>query len=173
MNYNWFRTYDQKTGRYDQVDPISVGEHVQMASLRMKLNRIYSGRPSFAHSQFAPSSWGAGGPLELNPFAYVADNPLRWVDPTGQGVETVATVLVIGGVCLTLYCTTKAKEYCEAAYPSSGGLDNDRKRMKCVTERIKVCATFGFYLMDPIGSASSTIGEEIGKKNCKECEGEH
>lgn len=28
-------------------------------------------------------------PLELNPYAYTADNPLRWTDPTGQGVADV------------------------------------------------------------------------------------
>jgi len=25
-------------------------------------------------------------PLELNPFVYVANNPLRWIDPTGESI---------------------------------------------------------------------------------------
>lgn len=37
---------------------------------------------------FADMREGATGrPLELNPFAYAANNPLRWTDPTGMFID--------------------------------------------------------------------------------------
>jgi RHS repeat-associated protein len=63
LHYNNARYYDPKTGRSISADRKSVAEHVQrwqenMGS-RMRL------------------------PLEINPYVYVANNPIRWVDPTG------------------------------------------------------------------------------------------
>ncbi len=65
LYYNWNNYYDPKTGRWLTVDRMSVAEHVRrwQASL---------GRPGQT-------------PLEINPYAALANNPLRWIDPTGLG----------------------------------------------------------------------------------------
>jgi hypothetical protein len=109
-------------------------------------------------------------PLELNPYAYVANNPLRRTDPTGEGIGTFG--VIVGGACFTAYCAIQANNYCQAAYPSSGGPDNDRKRVKCASERLWFCVTFGMYIMDPIGEATKEVGGHIGEKlnECQECE---
>ena len=42
-----------------------------------------------AFADLRSSAMTGQSPLELNPYAYTADNPLRWTDPTGQGVADV------------------------------------------------------------------------------------
>ena len=70
LHYNWNRYYDSRIGRYITADPVSVGEHVQST-----LDNLRSGR---ANDQ---------PPLELNPYAYVANNPLKYTDPEGLACE--------------------------------------------------------------------------------------
>jgi len=70
LYYNWHRYYDPKTGRYLQPDRLSIRNHVQRAFARYR---------SGTQAGFANQP-----PLELNPFVYVANNPLRWTDPTGE-----------------------------------------------------------------------------------------
>lgn len=67
--YYWgSRYYDPKTGRSITPDRMSVAEHVQ----RWQANQSRLNRP----------------PLEINPYVYVANNPLRWTDRTGRVIET-------------------------------------------------------------------------------------
>ncbi len=67
--YNRARYYDPGTGRFVSADPVSVQEHV-----------------ASAFADLRSGAMTGQSPLELNPYAYTADNPLRWTDPTGQGV---------------------------------------------------------------------------------------
>ncbi len=88
--YYWYsRYYDPKTGRGISADRMSVAEHVQEWRTNMgKLNQP---------------------PLELNPYAYVANNPLRWTDPLGLAVQvcsrlwTPHTFLCVDGNCSGKY----------------------------------------------------------------------
>jgi RHS repeat-associated protein len=67
--YYWgSRYYDPKTGRSITPDRMSVAEHVR----RWQANQNRLNRP----------------PLEINPYVYVANNPLRWTDRTGRVIET-------------------------------------------------------------------------------------
>jgi RHS repeat-associated protein len=59
--YYWgARYYDPKTGRGIQPDGMSVAEHVQRWQANMR----------------SPTRL----PLEINPYVYVANNPLKWID---------------------------------------------------------------------------------------------
>jgi RHS repeat-associated protein len=67
--YYWgSRYYDPKTGRAISADRMSVAEHVRRWQANM-------GSPYRL-------------PLEINPYVYVANNPLRWIDRTGRVIET-------------------------------------------------------------------------------------
>jgi RHS repeat-associated protein len=164
LHYNYFRDYDPQTSKYLQPDTRSVGEHVELMFTRMSMPKLLRSIDIMVTPDVnAP-------PLELNPYAYVANDPLRWTDPTGEGIEWAVPAAIIGGTCFTMYCAKQAWNYCSAAYPALAGPENDRKRMKCAAQRLKFCVTFGMYIMDPIGQGAATTGEEIGRKTCKECE---
>lgn len=61
--YVWNRYLDPKTGRWTTADRMSIAEHVE----RWRANMGKSDQP----------------PLEGNPYVYVANNPLKWIDPEG------------------------------------------------------------------------------------------
>ncbi len=65
------RDYDPKTGRFLQRDPESPGQV-----------RIKNGKVILNHPSSPPTN-----PLDVNPYTYVGNNPLNFVDPFGeQGV---------------------------------------------------------------------------------------
>jgi RHS repeat-associated protein len=67
--YYWnSRYYDPKTGRGISPDQMSVAEHVA----RWQANLGLPNRP----------------PLEINPYVYTANNPLRWIDLGGFESES-------------------------------------------------------------------------------------
>ncbi len=61
------RYYDPKSGRWITPDRMSVAWHVERWQANM-------GKPTRI-------------PLEANPYVYVANNPLRWVDRTGRFLD--------------------------------------------------------------------------------------
>jgi len=176
LSYNWNRYYDPGTGRYDSVDPVSVGTHAEafMASLNSApaptlLTSFHVPQVPAEFSAMDDAAAVAGLWLDVNPYSYTADNPLRWSDSTGKASEATIFAVIVGGACFVSYCAVQSKDYCEAKYPPSGGPENDRKRMICASKLLGSCVTLGMNFIDPIGSAASKIGEEIGKKTCGEC----
>jgi hypothetical protein len=102
------------------ADPISVGEHVMnwstlraaqhSSEFREQLIAIGDMEVLSLTSQPIP-------PLELNPYAYVANNPLLWTDPTGESIGG------FGGF---------------GGSSTSGGLqcgDDDKKKKNCAALR--------------------------------------
>ena len=98
LHYNYFRDYDPGTGRYVTSDPVSVGEHATRMSMWLqpvKLPQLIV-QPDIGNatsfethdiSWLAQPSGFAATPLELNQYVYIANNPLRWTDSTGESIE--------------------------------------------------------------------------------------
>lgn len=77
MFYWGARYYDPKTGRGLSPDRVGVAWHVQ----RYIANLSNPGQP----------------PLELNSYGYAAQNPLRWIDPTGLWSISIGGYAGAGG----------------------------------------------------------------------------
>ena len=170
--YNWNRYYDPGTGRYVSVDPVSVGEHVEaslngLRTLTMPANSPVSPENT---TSLAGADLMSDVPFDLNPYDYVADNSLRWTDPTGKNLPEA--IMMVAGGCFLAYCTHHALSYCESKYPNHRDLldPDSNKFSQCISQQLPLCLTLGFYVMDPIGSSAATGGEEAGKKMCKECQ---
>jgi hypothetical protein len=71
------------SARFLSADPMGVDEHVQRYQDNLR-------RP-------AASAWHP--PLEINPYAAVANNPLRWIDPDGRALVCPMCLedMILGG----------------------------------------------------------------------------
>lgn len=162
--YNYFRDYDPSIGRYIQADPRGLKDHVEKMFYGLRISKIL-------HNAGIPFSSSQPLPPEPNPYAYTSSNPLSWTDPTGEGIGAPGAAIVIGGACFALYCSIRAINVCQVAYPPHlSDPMQTRKMMQCAVENTKFCMTLGTYLMDPIGEAAKEIGGHIGEQLNK-CDG--
>jgi len=90
LYYNTNRSYLATQGRYTQADSIGIAEHVQTwSSVRAVQNSTQFKNKSDGLGELNDLVLSGGAtspPLELNPFSYVANDPLRWIDPTGESI---------------------------------------------------------------------------------------
>jgi len=154
MHYNWNRYYDPKFGRYVSADPIGLNRHAQgWLADHHAANALLR----YGYERGVTSGGFTSTPLELNPYAFVANNPLRWNDPTGEfiaiaipaiclatpanlaacGAAIAATVVVI----TNLICKVRDKdkddecwEKCKHLLPSPSGDLQASEYRKCYRE---------------------------------------
>jgi uncharacterized protein RhaS with RHS repeats len=100
----------------------------------------------------------------LNTYSYVKGNPLNAIDPSGKSIELIPAIVIVGGACYTLACVTHTRNKCTRMYPKyADPLHPDRRAFfKCITTFLPVCLKTGAFLTDPLGAASSEIGEHAG-----------
>jgi RHS repeat-associated protein len=124
LHYNWNRYYDPATGRYITSDPMGVAEHVQRwSALRVTQNLTQVkdqlvGLGGIAELALAGSTLP---PLELNPYAYVGNNPLSYTDPTGLfawwAIPAGILVYKVGSLAYDFYefqqCVAQCPTACE------------------------------------------------------------
>jgi len=168
LHYWGTRYYDPKTGRGISADRKSVGEHVQNWLIDLRaLGRRHRLNGSF-DDVLAQASIVNRPPLELNPYAYVANNPLRWVDPTGESAASAIEW------CIThpAACGSAAAATGSAAgaailggigallYPPALCENEDEERCKKVKEQcIQGCSDF--VLQKPRGRRGDSGGMDF------------
>lgn len=97
--YNWNRYYDPRTGRYITFDPIGIAPTAAASA---------AGSTSVSESSIHRSILNATLLRGLNqPYAYVENNPLRWIDPVG--LKRVKVAEMIMGVMQAWYAGIDGK----------------------------------------------------------------
>jgi RHS repeat-associated protein len=158
MNQNYFRDYDPAIGRYVESDPRSLREHAESLILTKRISAPLRRDDSLTNAIQLP--------FELNPYLYTFNNPVHWVDPTGES-GLLGGAIIVSGTCFLMYCTLKAKNDCDDIYPGHGSdPESHRKFMQCVSKTTGVCLKLGQMFMDPIGESTEAVIEQ----NCSKCQ---
>ncbi|ARN75201.1 RHS repeat domain-containing protein [Oceanicoccus sagamiensis] len=123
LYYNYYRDYDPSLGRYIQADPrgVSVDFSDPQRTLAIQLGIA---KPSFSDVQMINHN-----------YAYVASNPLKYVDPTGEILQYIIPAIGIGTAIVS------AKQCSDAVDKDLGA---DRKRegdwKKCFSGDHSACS---------------------------------
>ena len=88
----------------------------------------------------------------LNTYGYALQNPVMYTDPTGE-VVPVAEIVIVGGVCLGLYCVDRAVENCRAANPNREDVQENNDFLGCISSQVGACIGGIGSLIDPIQEA--------------------
>ena len=114
LHYNYFRDYDPSTGRYVQSDSIGV-------------TLDYSDPQRQIAAQMGVAIPNVSGIKNLNHvYGYVNQNPIRYVDLTGEfaiclagpgGALACAAAAIAAAAGIT-QCSDKVENYCEQQYPN-------------------------------------------------------
>jgi hypothetical protein len=161
--YNNKRDYHPVTGRYIESDAMSVGEHVGRYFAIKQLAMSEPNPASMSAEALANRQALSSLTLELNSYAYVANNPLHWVDPTGEA-GWAGFGVVVGGTIGGFYCYKKGIEKCQKAFPNHKDmLHPDRKKfLSCISGVTGVIALGIGWTTDPVGAS---VGE-VGARSC-------
>ncbi len=152
LHYNGARYYDPKAGRYISADPVSVGEHVQRNHMRMR----------------DPSRFSVNEPpLELNPYPYVANNPLRWIDPDGTDTLCPGGTSIVDPATNIVTCVGQNRPEppqcvsgdCANVFPPA---TNSQCMIKCMIEDAP------FIVKAACKAVKDPLGDIIAKTGCKE-----
>lgn len=136
FHYNWNRYYDPRIGRYITSDPIGIVPGIGLPPwLPKELKKKYSA----SSIQERLISYGPN-----QPYAYVDNNPLRWIDLTGLDRYDIckdfgAVLNPICKGCVDTACSFAPRYYCEVDKTSClANSDGDSSKMaECMAEWMK------------------------------------
>lgn len=103
LNYAGDRYYDSSSAKFLSEDPLflSLGDPKQLGDIMDKMgksNRGASGGNDQNKDRAKQLENLLSDPQKLNSYSYARNNPLKYNDPTGNGPEMVAPLMLIPGV---------------------------------------------------------------------------